>query len=140
MKTMNYILNVLDYVYYRTFHWYKEKKESMPGIMATSVVAILITFFLFDVIICLSIFLSFPIPDIPKWIIAVLYLCGLGLIMYRYSKVAINKLDLRWKSEDPKKKKRRGWIIFFVILGELLFIVISSYIRHNVLGNAKFFR
>ena len=140
MKAMNYILEIMDYVYYRIFHWYKKHKDSKPGIMAASVVVLLIFLFLFIIEICLSIALSFPIPEIQKWIIAFFLLAGLWLIMYRYSKISMSSLDLRWKNEEPKKKKRRGWTIFLVFLGELLFIMISSYIRYNVYGDAEFFK
>jgi hypothetical protein len=140
MKTLNYYLKVIDYVYYRTFHWYKNKKDSMPGVMAASIVMLLIFLTLLIIEICLSIALSFSIPEIPKWIIAVFLLSGLWFIMYRYSKISISTLDLHWKNEKPKKKTRRGWLIFLFLVGELLFIIISSYIRHNVYGDAEFFK
>jgi accessory gene regulator protein AgrB len=139
MKTLNHILYVLDYVYYRTFHWYKDKKDSQPGVMAVSVVTLLVLLSFLTVLIFIAIFFSWVI-NIQKWQSIILTISVLSLTMYRYAKISINKLDLRWKNEAPKKKKRRGWTIFLVLAGELLFIIISSYIRHNIYGSAKFFQ
>lgn len=140
MKVMNYILEVMDYVYYRTFLWYKKHKESNPKIMAACVLSVAIFLFALVFLIILSIFFPIIIPVFPKVIIAAIYLCVLGIIVLRYSKISIQHLELRWKNEDAIKKKKRGWLIFLFIVGELLFIIISSYIRHNVYGGAKFLR
>lgn len=138
MKVLYYILDILDYLYYRAFHWYGKHKDSKPGIMAASIVTVLLFLSLFVIVISLSIVLSITIPAIPKWIIAILYLAILVLIMYRYSKITISTLDIRWKKENLNKKRRRGWIILIVLVGELLFIIVSSYIRQNIYGNATF--
>lgn len=140
MKVINHILETMDYVYCRTFLWYKKHKDSNPRIMAAGVLSVAIFLFALIILIFLSIVFPFSIPDVPKSIVAVIYLCVLGLIVFRYSKISMINLELRWKNEDIIKKKKRGWMIFLFLVGELLFIIISSYIRHNVYGDAEFFK
>lgn len=139
MKALVYILYPLDYVFYRAYHYYKNKEDSTPFFSAVCIVSVLCSFSLLSIFILFAILFHIETPDIAKWQTILFALCILGIITYRYIKVPITKLNLRWKNEILATKIMRGWLIFFVLIGELLFIIISSYIRHNVYGDAKFF-
>ncbi|HEY0056801.1 MAG TPA: hypothetical protein VGB63_15730 [Pedobacter sp.] len=123
---------MFDYIYFRTFIWYKGRNDTNPGLMAELVVTVLIGCLIFTLL-TLGSFWLFDFPMIQKWqtlILGVLLYCG---IKYRYKKtVDFKDLEVKWKNEPNHIKYKRGWGIIFLILFSMIFPILIGFLRHNL--------
>lgn len=116
----------IDYLYYRIYHWYEKHGESQPRLMACLVVAVsCLLFVLILFLLYKKIFLVQP-QQWFKWPLSIFYFVTLGLLLHRYSKIPISAFDLRWKDEDARQKKKRGWGIVFLIVGMFACVILGS--------------
>jgi hypothetical protein len=125
-------MKYLDYIYYRVYCFYKEKKETNYHIMGILVVTIIQFAILFSFITLLTLFL-FEMPSFKNWQSLI------GMILFfiytwnRYSNVIeFSVLEMKWFNEDKKQKKTRGFFIVFLLFLFIFFPIFIGYLRHNL--------
>ena len=124
MKKMLYFI---DYLYYRIYRWYERHGDSQPGLMACIVITRLCLFFMLILFLLYKkIFFVQQPQHWLKWLGGMFYFIMLGLLLRRYSKIPISAFDLRWKDEDARQKKKRGWGIVFLIVGMFACVILGS--------------
>lgn len=123
---MKRVSRFIDYIYYRTYHWYEKHGDTHPKLMACIVITLLFLFFVLSLcLFCKKIFLI-QLHTWLKWLIGILYFLILGFFLNKYSKFPISKFDLRWKNETNKQKRIRGWGIVSLIVGLFLCVLLGN--------------
>jgi uncharacterized membrane protein YbhN (UPF0104 family) len=125
-------MEFFDYIYFRTYCWYKSKKEPHYHLMGILIVALLVSMLLFSFLTILTFFL-FHMPTIEKWH-CVIYLAVIILVIrYRYNKfINIEDLHNKWSKESKMVKYRRGWLIIGLLVTSIAFPILIGYLRHNL--------
>lgn len=123
------LLNFFDYLYYRISTAYAKNRGSSPGITALTLIAltqslfILITFFLYCIIIKKNIHFS-------KWIFVVLYFSLLILNGIRYYKLDLTIKKDKWDNEHEKLKTIKGFLVVaYIILSIGLTFGLAIYLH-----------
>ena len=123
---MKRISRFIDYIYYRTYYWYKKHGDAHPKLMACIVITLLFLFFVLSLCLFCKKNFIIQLQTWLKWLIGILYFSILGFLLNRYSKLPISKFDFRWKNETKQQKRMRGWGIVFLIVGLFLCVLIGN--------------
>lgn len=123
---------MFDYIYFRTFIWYKGKNDSNPALMAELVITVLIGCQIFTLL-TIGSFWMFDFPMIQKWQTLILGIFVYCVIRYRYrSTVDLKDLEVKWENESDPVRNRRGWGIILLITFSIFFPILIGYLRHNL--------
>ena len=113
------ILNIYDYLYYRTYNIYLTKwKESMPWLYALGLVSIVQVSNLFILIFIYEYIFNYDIADAKYGSIFAIGVIVINYIRYHSNRKNFKSLSKKWDNEGYANKKKRGTIL-------AIFIVIS---------------
>lgn len=125
-------MKFIDYVYYRTYSWYKSKNDLNYHLSGIIIVSILLAMILFSFLTILTLFF-FPMPKIEKWHSFIFALTILFFNLYRYNKlVDYGQLHNKWRNENEKLKYRKGCFIVFLLFISIFFPILIGFLRHNL--------
>lgn len=127
------MIKIFDYLFYRTYSFYKKKRDSTPVFMGCSVLTVLIFATLLSLSFIIEILFKTPELKVEKYFIAIILLGMLYLIYRRYNKSqTVEELASRYKDEKISIKKLRGWLFVFYLILVLLIPISIGYMRHNL--------
>lgn len=125
-------MKVFDYIYYRTYCWYRVKNDPNHHLMGILIVSLLISMLLFSLFTMLTLFF-FPMPNIIKWQSLVVLTIIFILVKYRYNNlVNFGNLNNKWGNESKKDKYKRGWSFILLLVFSIAFPILIGYLKHNV--------
>jgi hypothetical protein len=125
-------MNFFDYIYYRTYSWYKSKNDLNYHLSGVLIVTLLQCSILFSLLTFLTLFF-FPMPKIEKWQSTIFALIILFFNLYRYNKlVYYSELNNKWRNENEKLKYRKGCFIVFLLFVSIFFPILVGFLRHNL--------
>lgn len=128
-------MKVLDYLFYRTYSFYKKKKDRMPDLMACIILSLLIFVSIFSLANLVQLVFKLSI-GYSKIIIIPLLLLTLWLIERHYrndSRIAI--LEERFAEESSGQKRLRGYIFIVYFLVMVLIPIAIGFMRNNLSWN-----
>ncbi len=122
----------LDYIFYRIYTAYKNKKDSTPIFMACSVLALCTSCSILDAYVLLGLLIRVDLP-VNKIVIAFISLGSLYLYFNHYkSAELVAELIERFKDENLHTRIARGYIIVTSIILLLLIPLLKGFIQHNL--------
>ena len=128
-------MNLLDYIYYRIYYWYRSFNDPVSKETAIILVSLMVFFILFDVYVILDT-IFFYYQNISKWVAVPVLLFSFIFFYYRYTKIIkIDTCVKLWGKEEKLSKKRNGYLIFIFILTIILLPMIIGFLRHNLHWN-----
>lgn len=126
---MSKVQSVFEYIFYRVYRFSKERGDRAPetkGSLALSAMQFLV---MLDIVVFVRIFYPFPLPE-KIYILPVVMLPAI-INWLRYERnFDFERLELRWKNEDQKKKLRNGWLIGSGLVISFLIPVVGGYLEH----------
>jgi dolichol kinase len=127
-------MKLIDYVFYRVYSFYKQKKDSTPIGMGCLVLATALFFSLLSLLVVGNVIFKAEIQQyINKPIIVIFLLLTLFIFWKRYSKEqVIASLAEKYGGEEDSKKRRHALYIFLYILVVLLTPMVYGYLKHNL--------
>jgi hypothetical protein len=104
------VLAVFDYVFYRIYKFFRDKGDDLPKTKGSTILTLMQSLLAFDLVYLIT---SFGKLDLP----GKFYFVALGVVIgianwlrYERSRLIID-LEARWKTEDSRIRKQRGWYI-----------------------------
>ncbi len=126
------MLDYLDYIYYRTYHYYERRNDSRYDLMARGVLGVTLMFNLLFVLGVLTTLFNIDLSgriSWLKWVFGVSVLLLIELLKLRYKKnVPIEALNERWSKETVNLKRKRELYILTYVLGSFALIIIWAAI------------
>ena len=125
-------MKLFDYFFYRTYCFYKKKKDAIPIWSGCGVLTVLTVLSLFSFVIFISI--SFKIDIyLNKIVLLCISILSLFLFWRRYGKIDyVKELEQRYKDEEVGIKRLRGWLFVLYLILVLLIPISIGYMRHNL--------
>lgn len=126
-------MKILDYLFYRTYSFYKKKRDSTPILMGSLVLMVLTFATLLSVSSIIEIAFKLPELKVEKYIIVVVLLGMLYSVYRRYgTKQVVEDLVAHYKEEPLKMKRLRGWCFILYLIIVMLIPISIGYMRHNL--------
>lgn len=124
-------MNLIDYVFYRTYSFYKKKKDSTPIFMGCLVLAVSSAFLFLSLMVIVGIILKTEF-HLNKVIMALLLIIIIiGFVIRFNNRQFIDLLEERYGKEDIEKKRRNGLYIALYILTVFLIPIVYGILKHN---------
>ena len=125
-------MKLIDYVFYRIYSFYKQKKDSAPII--TSCIILSLTALM--PLLCITYITGVLTKDtlkISKLIMLIVYIAVVAVFWRRYkSKELISRIEERYLSENTIKKKQRGILLLFYIVIIISLPILFGVFKHNL--------
>jgi undecaprenyl pyrophosphate phosphatase UppP len=123
---------IIDYVFFRVYNFYKNKKDSTPILMACLVLSL----FPFSTLLSINILFEIVAKNnhfiFEKYIIVIALLSVLFFYYRRYTNITVlNKLIELYKNESKHIKNIRGWYLVLTLLVVIFLPVFLGYIKRN---------
>jgi len=133
-------MTVFDYIFYRTYMYYRRKRDSGAASAASSVVSLFQCFFVIDIFVIVRVFYEYSIPSNFNKFWGLALFIPIGIFNWkRYEKNLDSKqLRKRWNEEDKKEKIVYGRLIVTILIILLLVPVLYGVIRHNIMDGKSF--
>ena len=128
---MNKIQFIFDYTFYRIYKFFEERKDVAPDTKGALILSLMQFLTILDIIVVIRIGYHFPLPG--KLYIFPLMALPAIINWFRYERnLNIESLELKWKSENQRRKIRNGWLISLYLLISFLIPAVSGYLEHNL--------
>jgi hypothetical protein len=128
-------MNLFEYLFYRVYHFYKDKNDSTPIFMGCLVLSLICCLTILSFIMLVSCFGNKWAIDggVLKSIMLLLAvpLPFLWMIRYKNSELQL-KIECQYQNESQNDKYRRGWFLSIYIIILLLIPISIGYMRHNL--------
>jgi len=133
-------MTVFDYIFYRTYMYYRRKREIAAESFASSVVSVFQCFLIIDSFVVVRVFYEYPFPSNFNKYWALVFIIPIGIFNWkRYEKTLDRKhLRKRWNEEDKQQKIFYGRLIVTTLAILLLIPVMYGLIRHNIMDGRSF--
>jgi hypothetical protein len=128
---MKSVFNLLDYVFYRIYSWFKAKGDNIPEVKGYLILALMQIFTVFDLMAIVRIICEYPLPG--KAVLAPLIFLVMILNGLRYGRdFDIQSLVGTWQNESEKSKVKNGWLISLYLIISLLIPATYGYLKYNI--------
>lgn len=127
-------MKLIDYVFFRIYSFYRDKKDSTPIFMGCSVIAITFLFSLLSLSVIFNLVLKIRLESfISKPMILAFMAATIGLLVWRYNKKqVIGSLEEKYGKEEDSRKRRNAFYIFLYILIAFLTPITYGFLKHNL--------
>lgn len=123
--------DLFDYVFYRTYVFYLNRKDNTPITYGSIVVSLIQTFCIIDSAIVAQLFFPFEMPTKVNW--GILMVLALAFNWYRYERNPnIDIMKAKWGNEHEDEKVKRGILIVIWLATLLLLPILIGIWRHNL--------
>jgi hypothetical protein len=118
---MNRVINFFDYIFYRIYSFFNKRKDDIADEKAINLVTLIQLAIIVDIIIILSNFNIYEIPEKfkNKWLIGLPLFLILSIINHyrfkKFKKIGYALFHEKWGSENRETRIRNFWLIFFFI-------------------------
>lgn len=125
-------MKILDYIFYRTYSFYKRKKDSTPIFMGCCISTVLVFATLLSLNTLIEVFfLKGEGIAISKYVIILIVIFFLCFFIKRYSNnKVITSLEKRYKNDF--KRNQKGWFFILYLALVLLIPISMGFMRHNL--------
>jgi Ca2+/Na+ antiporter len=125
-------MKILDYLFFRTYSFYKKKRDRNPEWMGALVLTVLSGLSLLTINALISIITKSSF-SFTKIILLVLFILFLFLFWRRYGKSGyVKEVEERYKDEELNRKRLRGWLFILYLILVMLIPISVGYMRHNL--------
>ena len=133
---------VFDYIFYRTYMYYRHRRDSGAASAASSVVSLFQCFLIIDCFIIVRVFYEYPIPSTFNKFWALAFIIPIGIFNWKRYEKSLDRKHLRkqWNEEDKQRKMFYGRLIMTALVILLLIPVLYGVIRHNIMDGKSFWR
>lgn len=131
MKIIKKIVTLSDYIYYRIYVFFLERKDNIPETTGWMLLSLLHFFSLLTI----AAFLTFivNVDSFNKYYALLVIIPLMAYNWYRYERnFDIEKYTGRWSDEPLLKKRTRGWLIVIWFAIVVLIPVSIGVLRHNL--------
>ena len=129
------MIELIDYIYYRTYQWYRKKNDSNPDLMGRIVISLSLVLNLFFLIYLLCKLFHIDIDSKLvwlKWGFCILFLLLIEILKLRYRKrISIETLSQKWATERSEERRRRGLLMITYVIGSIVIPAILGIIVNN---------
>lgn len=127
-------MKLIDYIFYRVYSFYKDKKDSTPVAMGCLVLSMMLLLSVLSLSVTSNLIFRTKLEKYAnKPLIVGAFLLTLFVFWKRYKKEKIIALlTERYKGEIDSLKRRRALYIAFYILVVLLTPIVYGYLKHNL--------
>ena len=120
------ITHFFDFIFYRTYTFYKTAGDNMPGIYALCIITLFPLLNLSSLIFVLIDLFKIKNWNYSKLLLLVLFFCILLIIYYRiYRRIGIKQIMEKWDEADKKSKKRLGTGMIVYLIASVVFLFAS---------------
>lgn len=133
---MKYILNLYDYIFYRTYSFFQKKNDDISDEKATNFVVTLQCFLVINIFIIVRLIFDFEINKqyYNKWLWGLPFAILIGFYNHRrykkkFKRDNYSKFHSLWQEEDKCKKKRNGrliiaYMLFSIVILPVLYVIL----------------
>lgn len=124
-------MDIVDYLFYRIYSFYKTKKDSNPILMGCTVITMTIYLNLLSIIIISGSVLKRDYR-LSKIVIFIFLFLGVLLLTKRYfNKELLQLIENKFRIEDKEARRRKGIVIFLYIIISVLTPIAYGILKHN---------
>ena len=123
---MKMISNFFDFIFYRTYTFYKTAGDNMPGIYALCIITLFPLLNLSSLIFILIDLFKIKGWNYSKLLLLSFFFCVLLINYYRiYRHIGVKKILEKWDEADKKSKKRLGTGMMVYLIASMVFLFAS---------------
>lgn len=129
---MSNILSLFDYVYYRVYRSFKMRGDNVPDTKGSLILSLMQFLAILDILIAIKFVHDFSLPSKLAFFLPLLVIIGV-VNWYRYERdFDIEKLEVKWKNEDQRKRIINGCFIGLYLLISFLIPAVYGYLKYNL--------
>jgi hypothetical protein len=126
-------MRLFDYLFYRTYSFYKRKKDSTPIWMGTLVLSLMLCFTFLTIVTFVSIIGRLHFNNNLKLFVVIPFIIFPIVIWNKYSKSGvIEELVSCYKDEKIGTRRLKGWLFISYLILVMLIPISTGYMRHNL--------
>jgi hypothetical protein len=125
------MMKLFDYVYYRIYVFFLERKDNIPETTGWMLLSLLHFFSLLTI----AAFLTFivNVDSFNKYYALLVIIPLMAYNWYRYERdFDIKKYESRWGDEPKTERRKKGWLIVVYFAVVVLIPVSIGVLRHNL--------
>lgn len=120
--------DVFDYVFYRTFVFYSNRKSNAPQAVGSAIISLIQFFCIVDILFVFQLFLHFEMPS--KIYAGILCIFLIGVNWYKYERNPIvDALKAKWGDENDEQKSTKGTLIIVALVILISFPIIIGILK-----------